>query len=87
MNSDLIINNNEGILEITFNRPERKNAISRAMFEKILETLKQNIHHEDLRAIFISGSGDAFSAGGDVKDMATKKDLDSLQEKTQALRN
>ena len=28
MNSDLIINNNEGILEITFNRPERKNAIS-----------------------------------------------------------
>ncbi|RPH08148.1 MAG: enoyl-CoA hydratase [Alphaproteobacteria bacterium TMED93] len=87
MNSDLIINNNEGILEITFNRPERKNAISRAMFEKILETLKLNIHKKDLRAIFISGSGDAFSAGGDVKDMATKKDLDSLQEKTQALRN
>ena len=87
MNSDLIINNNEGILEITFNRPERKNAISRAMFEKILETLKLNIHNKNLRAIFISGSGDAFSAGGDVKDMATKKDLDSLQEKTQALRN
>jgi len=87
MNSDLIINNNEGILEITFNRPERKNAITRAMFEKILETLKQNIHHKDLRAIFISGSGDAFSAGGDVKDMATKKDLGSLQEKTQSLRN
>ena len=87
MNSDLIINNNEGILEITFNRPERKNAISRAMFEKILETLKLNIHNKDLSAIFISGSGDAFSAGGDVKDMATKKDLDSLQEKTQALRN
>ena len=87
MNSDLIINNNEGILEITFNRPERKNAISRAMFEKILETLKLNIHNKNLRAIFISGSGDAFSAGGDVKDMATKKDLDSLQEKTQTLRN
>ena len=87
MNSDLIINNNQGILEITFNRPERKNAISRAMFEKILETLKQNIHHEDLRAIFISGSGDAFSAGGDVKDMATKKDSGSLQEKTQSLSN
>ncbi len=87
MNSDLIINNNEGILEITFNRPERKNAISRAMFEKLLETLKLNIHNKDIRAIFISGSGDAFSAGGDVKDMATKKDLDSLQEKTQALRN
>ena len=60
MNSDLIINNNEGILEITFNRPERKNAISRAMFEKILETLKLNIHNKNLRAIFISGSGECF---------------------------
>ena len=87
MNSDLIINNNEGILEITFNRPERKNAISREMFEKILETLKVNVHNKDLRAIFISGNGDAFSAGGDVKDMAAKKDLGSLQEKTQSLRN
>ena len=87
MNSDLIINNNEGILEIIFNRPERKNAISREMFEKILETLKVNVHNKELRAIFISGSGDAFSAGGDVKDMAAKKDLGSLQEKTQSLRN
>ena len=85
MNSDLIINNNEGILEIIFNRPERKNTISRTMFEKILEVLKLNIHNKDLRAIFISGSGDAFSAGGDVKDMATKKDLVHYKKKTQAL--
>ena len=43
MDSDLIINNIDGILEISFNRPERKNAISRTMFEKTLEILKQNI--------------------------------------------
>ena len=87
MNSDLIINNNEGILEIVFNRPERKNAISRTMFQKTLETLKQNIHNKHLRAIFISGSGDSFSAGGDVKDMASKEDLSTLQEKTQSLKS
>ncbi len=87
MNSDLIINNNEGILEIVFNRPERKNAISRTMFEKTLETLKQNIHNKHLRAIFISGSGESFSAGGDVKDMASKEDLSTLQEKTQSLKS
>ena len=40
MNSDLIINNNEGILEIVFNKPERKNAISRTMFQKTLETFQ-----------------------------------------------
>ena len=43
------------------------------MFEKLLENLKQNIHNNNLRALFISGSGDAFSAGGDVKDMAQRK--------------
>ena len=48
MSSDLIINNNEGIFEITFNRPE-KNTISRAMFEKFRD-FKANIHNKNLRA-------------------------------------
>ena len=34
----------------------------------------------------MSGEGDAFSAGGDVKDMATREDNSSLQEKTNSLR-
>ena len=87
MENDLIINSNEGILEIIFNRPERKNAISRIMFEKMLEVLKRNIHNKDLRGIFVSGSGDSFSAGGDVKDMASKIDTSTLQEKTQSLKS
>ncbi|MEC8099998.1 MAG: enoyl-CoA hydratase-related protein [Pseudomonadota bacterium] len=87
MENDLIINSNEGILEIIFNRPERKNAISRIMFEKMLEVLKRSIHNKDLRGIFVSGSGDSFSAGGDVKDMASKIDTSTLQEKTQSLKS
>ena len=87
MDSDLIINNNEGILEIIFNRPERKNAISRTMFKKTLEVLEEHIHNKSLRAVFISGSGEAFSAGGDVKDMASNEDSSTLQEKTLALKS
>ncbi len=87
MKNDLLINNDNGILEITFNRPESKNAISRSMFDKLLEVLKENIHDNNLRALFLSGSGDAFSAGGDVKDMASREDLSNLQEKTENLKN
>ncbi len=86
MNNDLIIKNNDGILEIIFNRPERKNAISRTMFEEMLGILKSAISSNNLRAIFLSGNGDSFSAGGDVKDMAANKDSSSLQAKTQSLR-
>ena len=50
-----------------------------------LEVLKENIHDNNLRALFLSGSGDSFSAGGDVKDMASREDLSNLQEKTENL--
>ena len=42
------------------------------MFEKFLSTLEECKRDRNIRAIFLSGEGDAFSAGGDVKDMATK---------------
>ena len=82
MNNDLLTNKNDGILEITFNRPDRKNAISREMFEQLLVFLKSNIYNNDIKAVFFKGSADAFSAGGDVKDMASKQDLSTLKQKT-----
>ncbi len=86
MQKDLITKITDGILEITFNRPERKNAISRDMFEILLKNLEKNINNNNLRALFISGSGDAFSAGGDVKDMASREDESSLTAKTESLK-
>ena len=56
------------------------------MFQELLEVLEENIHNNSLRAIFFYGAEGAFSAGGDVKDMASKEDQSSLQEKTEALR-
>ena len=46
----------------------------------------ENINNNNLRALFISGSGDAFSAGGDVKDMASREDESSLTAKTESLK-
>ena len=86
MNSHILIEKNNNILDIKFNRPESRNAITRDMFEQMLITLEKCKEDNELRGIFLSGEGDAFSAGGDVKDMATREDNSSLQEKTNSLR-
>ena len=86
MNKDILIENKDNILDIKFNRPESRNAITREMFESLLTVLEKCKEDHELRAIFLSGEGDAFSAGGDVKDMASKEDTSSLEEKTNSLR-
>ena len=86
MTNSLLIKRENDILEIMFNRPESRNAITRDMFEQMLTTLEKCKEDNELRAIFLSGKGEAFSAGGDVKDMATREDNSSLQEKTNSLR-
>ncbi len=86
MNKHIIIKNKDNILDIKFNRPESRNAITREMFEELLINLEKCKKDNNLKAIFLSGEGDAFSAGGDVKDMASKEDSSSLEEKTNSLR-
>ncbi len=86
MNNHLLINKSDNILNIKFNRPESRNAITREMFEILLSTLEECKKDNTIRAIILSGEGEAFSAGGDVKDMATREDKNSLQDKTSSLR-
>ncbi len=86
LTNSIIINDEDGILDIQFNRPDRKNAINREMFEELLKALNDKLKNRSLRGVFLSGSGDSFSAGGDVKDMAANEEKLSLEEKTVSLR-
>tara|TARA_Y100001935_G_C17238860_1_gene474524 strand:+ start:84 stop:872 length:789 start_codon:yes stop_codon:yes gene_type:complete len=86
MTNELLIKNDDGILDIVFNRPNSRNAITREMFDIFLNKLQDCKKESNIRAIFLSGTGDAFSAGGDVKDMAAKNDNSPLNEKTNSLR-
>ncbi|NNE11436.1 MAG: enoyl-CoA hydratase [Ilumatobacter sp.] len=54
---------------VTFNRPERRNALSNGIyagFERVLPMLAQDT---DVRVVMVTGTGGAFCAGGDVKGM------------------
>ena len=70
MNNELKIEKENDILTITLNRPERRNALSKSMLEKLLEVLLEAYNNPTLRALILTGSEEAFCAGGDVKDMA-----------------
>ncbi len=52
---------------VTIDRPERRNALSAGVIDGLLEGLRGAASHEDVRAVVITGAGDAaFCAGGDV---------------------
>jgi len=54
---------------LTFNRPERRNALSSEMYDGIARALDVVRADDDIRVIMITGAGGAFCAGGDVKAM------------------
>ncbi|WP_157219220.1 enoyl-CoA hydratase/isomerase family protein [Flavisphingomonas formosensis] len=59
-----------GIARITFNRPAARNALTQPMVHAMIAFLRACEHREDVRVILLSGAGDHFMAGGDVKGFA-----------------
>lgn len=66
-----------GLLELRFNRPEKKNALTRAMYEGLAEGLAQASADDDIRAVLLSAEGDDFCAGNDIQDFV--RDLPAYQ--------
>ncbi len=67
---DIIYTKEEGIATITLNRPARRNAFSPEMLESIYQALEDAAKDDKVRVLILTGAGQAFCAGGDVKAMA-----------------
>jgi 2-(1,2-epoxy-1,2-dihydrophenyl)acetyl-CoA isomerase len=72
--SDLIATLDEGILTLTLNRPQARNAMSLAMNEALQQQLARAELDPAVKCIVLTGAGNAFCAGGDVKGMAAAGD-------------
>ncbi|HJL80067.1 MAG: enoyl-CoA hydratase-related protein [Gammaproteobacteria bacterium] len=70
----IMIEHSDHALTITLNRPEKKNAINDVMSNEIIYALNYAKKSNEIRAIIIQASGDVFCAGGDLKNMWSKKD-------------
>ena len=71
---DLLANLQEGVLTITLNRPEARNAMSGAMTTALAQQLANAELNTQVRCVVLTGSGKGFCAGGDVKGMAASGD-------------
>lgn len=56
------------VLCVTFDRPEKKNALNRAMYMAATEALRQAGSDPSIGAVVFAGSGGVFTAGNDIAD-------------------
>ena len=68
--ADLIETKQDGIATLTMNRPEARNALSQPMLAALLEALPRLAADASIGCVVITGAGNAFCAGGDVKGFA-----------------
>ena len=71
---DLLAELDAGVLTLTLNRPDARNAMSRTMNTALQEQLAQAEFNHAVRCIVLTGAGKGFCAGGDVKGMAASGD-------------
>jgi 2-(1,2-epoxy-1,2-dihydrophenyl)acetyl-CoA isomerase len=63
----ILVNKDAGIATITFNRPHVRNAIDQDKIWMLQESLAKLEQDEEVRVIVLTGAGDNFLAGGDIK--------------------
>lgn len=70
---DLIFKIENNIANIILNRPNALNAFSEEMIDKWIKALETIRDSEDIKVVVVSGNGNAFCSGGDIKEMKEGK--------------
>lgn len=75
--SELIIQQQGAVLELSLNRPEKKNALSQHMYRQLTTALSQAAQDNSIHVVLLLGSHDCFSAGNDLQDFLGAGELNS----------
>jgi enoyl-CoA hydratase/carnithine racemase len=74
MEPKILSSRDGGVLRLTFNRPEKKNALDREMYLALVAALEAAQTDETLRCALLSGAGGVFTAGGDLHDFLSARE-------------
>jgi len=70
MSNDRVISElRDGVLRLTLNRPEKRNALDSLMIEALLEALERADLDQDARLVALRGAGKDFCAGADLAEL------------------
>jgi len=58
-----------GVARLTLNRPERRNALNRALVEELKDSLSRAESDDSVRVIALAGAGPDFCAGADLREL------------------
>src|ERR1700722_17379842 len=68
MTEELIVTTASAVMEIRFNRPEKKNALTRAMYAGVVAAFEKAENDPAIRVTMLTGTGDTFTSANDIKD-------------------
>jgi enoyl-CoA hydratase/carnithine racemase len=68
----ILVTRDDGVMEIRFNRPAKKNAITNDMYGVMADSVAAAQPDADVRAVLFSANGDFFTAGNDLADFAAQ---------------
>lgn len=81
---DVLYSVEDGVASITFNRPEKMNALTPQMLADVFTSVQKAAANPEARVIVLSGAGRAFCAGLDLKVIGkgvSSSELDALPDK------
>ncbi len=64
----ILTKSDQGVMQIEIHRPEKKNALTVAMYTALTEALKQAEQNTDVRVMLLTGGMECFTSGNDLKD-------------------
>ena len=72
MSDRIVLTRADAVLEIRLNRPEKKNALTRSMYDGMAAAFTQVDADPTLHAALLTGTGDSFTSGNDIADFQAR---------------
>jgi enoyl-CoA hydratase/carnithine racemase len=70
MSDHVLVDKSGGVLTLTLNRPEKKNALTAEMYSALGRAIDAAAQDRDVRCIVLQANGDSFTAGNDLSEFA-----------------
>lgn len=73
----ILVEQQDGLLTLTLNRPDKRNALDTGMYQALTAALQQASHDESVHVVLLQGQATCFTAGNDLADFMGKTTLEA----------